>query len=69
MGVQISCLNQYTSYGTRNMHDKFQCCTVDVRAAIMLSMKLVSWMDGYIECSVNVHPHALNLNNQYLTLF
>ena len=31
-------------------------------------MKLVSWKEGYIECTVNVNAHTLNLNNQYLTL-
>ena len=36
--------------------------------AIMMCMKLVSWMEGFSECTVNVHAHALNLNNQYLTL-
>ena len=36
--------------------------------AMTLCMKLVSWKEGYIECSVNSYAHALNLNNQYLTL-
>ena len=36
--------------------------------AMMLCMKLVSWMEGFIQCTVNVHALALNLNNQYLTL-
>ena len=33
VGVQRCCLDQYTSYSVGNMHDKFQGCTVDVRAA------------------------------------
>ena len=36
--------------------------------AMTLCMKLVSWKEGYIECTVNGYAHALNLNNQYLTL-
>ena len=36
--------------------------------AITLCIKLVSSMEGLIECTVNVYAHALNLNNQYLTL-
>ena len=36
--------------------------------ATMLCMKLVSWKQGYIECTVNDCTHALNLSNQYLTL-
>ena len=36
--------------------------------AMMLCMKLVSWKQGYIECTVNGYAHELNLNNQYLTL-
>ena len=36
--------------------------------ATMLCMKIVSWKQGYIECTVNDYTHALNLNNQYLTL-
>ena len=36
--------------------------------AIMLKMRLVSWIEGFSECTVNVHAHALNLNIQYLTL-
>ena len=36
--------------------------------AIMLSMKLVWWTEGFIECTVNVYAHELNLNYQYLTL-
>ena len=36
--------------------------------AMTLCMKLVSWKEGYIECTVNDYAHALNLNNQYLTL-
>ena len=36
--------------------------------AIMLCMKSVSCMEGFIECTVNVQAHALNLNNRYLTL-
>ena len=36
--------------------------------AIMLYMKAVSCMESFIECTVNVHAHALILNNQYLTL-
>ena len=34
----------------------------------MLYMKLVWEKEGLIECNVNVLAHALNLNNQYLTL-
>ena len=33
VGVQISCLDQYTSCGVGNVHIKFQVCTVDVLAA------------------------------------
>ena len=33
VGVQTSCLNQYTSCGVDNVHIKFQDCTVDVQAA------------------------------------
>ena len=29
---------------------------------------LVSWKKGFIECTVNVYAHELNLNDQYLTL-
>ena len=36
--------------------------------ALTLCMMLVSWKEGFIECTVNVYAHALNLNNQYLTL-
>ena len=36
--------------------------------ATMLCMKLVSWKQGYIECTVNDYTHALNLSKQYLTL-
>ena len=36
--------------------------------AMTLCMKLVSSKEGYIECTVNDYAHALNLNNQYLTL-
>ena len=36
--------------------------------ATKLCMMLVSWKKGFIECTVNVYAHALNLNNQYLTL-
>ena len=36
--------------------------------AMMLCMKLVSWKQGYIECTVSDYAHALNLKNQYLTL-
>ena len=36
--------------------------------AMMLCMKLVSWKKSFIECTVSVDVHALNLNNQYLTL-
>ena len=36
--------------------------------AMTLCMKLVSWKEGYIECTVNGYAHALNLSNQYLTL-
>ena len=32
LGVQICCLELYTSYGVGNMYDKFQGCTVDVQA-------------------------------------
>ena len=39
-----------------------------LKYAIMLCMKSVTCMEGLIECTVNVHAHALNLNNQYLTL-
>ena len=35
--------------------------------ATMLCMMLVSWTEGFIECTVNVYAHALNLNNQYIT--
>ena len=35
--------------------------------AMMLCMMFMSWMEGFIECTVNDHVHALNLNNQYLT--
>ena len=35
--------------------------------SIVRCIKLVSWMEGFSECTVNVHAHALNLNNQYLT--
>ena len=34
----------------------------------MLCMKIVSWKESFIECTVNVNAHALNLNDQYLTL-
>ena len=36
--------------------------------AMTLCMKLVSWQEGYIECTLNDYAQALNLNNQYLTL-
>ena len=36
--------------------------------AKMLCMVLVSWKEGYIVYTVNDYAHALNLNNQYLTL-
>ena len=36
--------------------------------AIMMCMKLVSWLKGFSECPLNVHAHALNLNNLYVTL-
>ena len=36
--------------------------------ATTLCMKLVSWKEDYIECTVNDYAHALNLNDQYLTL-
>ena len=36
--------------------------------AMTLCMKLVSWKEGYIECTVNRYAHALILNNLYLTL-
>ena len=36
--------------------------------AMTLCVKLVSWKEGYIECSVNGNAHALNENNLYLTL-
>ena len=36
--------------------------------ALTLCMMLVSWKEFFIECVVNVFAHALNLNNQYLTL-
>ena len=29
---------------------------------------LVSWKKSFIECTVNVDAHALNLNDHYLTL-
>ena len=35
---------------------------------IMLCMKLVSWMEVFIEYTVNVHAQELIINNQYLTL-
>ena len=33
VGVQTCCLDNYTSCGVGNVHDKFQGCTVDVQAA------------------------------------
>ena len=33
-----------------------------------LCILVVSWKEFFIECAVNVFAHALNLNNQYLTL-
>ena len=33
-----------------------------------LGMILVSWKEGFMECTVNVYAHVLNWNNQYLTL-
>ena len=36
--------------------------------AIMMCMKLVSFLEGFSESTVNGHAHTLNLNNQYLTL-
>ena len=36
--------------------------------AIVLCMKIRSLMEGFSECTVKVHAHALNLNNQYPTL-
>ena len=36
--------------------------------AIVLWMKLVSWMEGFSECTVNVLAHAFKFSNQYLTL-
>ena len=36
--------------------------------AMMLCMKVVSWKEGFIECTVNVYTLALNLKDQYLTL-
>ena len=36
--------------------------------AMTLCMKLVSWKEGYIECTVNDYAHTINLYNQYLTL-
>ena len=32
--------------------------------AIPLWMMLVSWTEGFIECTVNVYAHALILYNQ-----
>ena len=34
----------------------------------MLCMKSVLCMKGFIECTENVHAHALNFNNQYFTM-
>ena len=36
--------------------------------AMTLWMKLVSWKENYIDCTVNGYAHALNLNHLYLTL-
>ena len=36
--------------------------------AMTLYMKLVSWKEYHIECTVNVYAHAFNLNNEYITL-
>ena len=36
--------------------------------AMTLHMKLVSWKEYNIECTVNDYAHALYLNNQYITL-
>ena len=36
--------------------------------AIMMCMKLVSFLEGFSESTVNGHAHALNLNNQYHSL-
>ena len=35
---------------------------------MMLCMKLVSWKESFIECTVNVYANALNLNDQYITV-
>ena len=36
--------------------------------AIVLCMKIGSLIEAFSECTVKVHAHALNLNNQYRTL-
>ena len=36
--------------------------------ATTICTMLVSWKESYIECTVNVDAHALNLNDHYLTL-
>ena len=33
VGVQTFRFDHYTSWSVGNVHDKFQCCTVDVQAA------------------------------------
>ena len=35
-GVQSCCVDQYTSYGAGNKHEKFQCCTVDIQATTVV---------------------------------
>ena len=37
--------------------------------ATTLCMMLVSWKEGFIEYTVNVYARALNLNNQYISLW
>ena len=43
-------------------------CIICLLYAIMLCMKIDSWMEGFSEYTVYVHVHTLYLNNQYLTL-
>ena len=33
-----------------------------------LCMNLLSWKEGFIECTVNGYAHGLNLKDQYLAL-
>ena len=60
VGVQTSCLDQYTSCSVGNEHIKFQGCTVDVQNATSCKQSVpylvvgvkTSRLDQYTSCSV-----------------